>query len=101
VLDTHAGAGLYRLDGDYARTSGEAGEGILRLTRAYHSRLDEAATEPLLDLIRDRLRALGIDPDQPLPEGLRTTLASAVNSASQIRDRFSVDGWAALKDLEK
>ena len=23
VIDTHAGAGLYRLDGDYARTSGE------------------------------------------------------------------------------
>ena len=34
VLDTHAGAGLYRLDGDYARTSGEAREGILRLTAA-------------------------------------------------------------------
>ena len=32
VLDTHAGVGLYRLDGDYARTSGEAGDGILRLT---------------------------------------------------------------------
>jgi len=32
VLDTHAGAGLYRLDGDYARTSGEAGDGLLRLT---------------------------------------------------------------------
>ena len=32
VLDTHAGAGLYRLDGDYARTSGEAGDGILRMT---------------------------------------------------------------------
>jgi 23S rRNA (adenine2030-N6)-methyltransferase len=32
VLDTHAGAGLYRLDGDYASTSGEAGDGILRLT---------------------------------------------------------------------
>ena len=31
VLDTHAGAGLYRLDGDYASTSGEAAEGILRL----------------------------------------------------------------------
>ncbi|MGR3527653.1 MAG: circularly permuted type 2 ATP-grasp protein [Paracoccaceae bacterium] len=79
----------------------ERTEGILRLTRAYHSRLDEAATEPLLALIRDRLRALGIDPGQPLPDGLRGTLASAVNSASQIRDRFSVDGWAALKDLEK
>jgi len=31
VIDTHAGAGLYRLDGDYAGTSGEAAEGILRL----------------------------------------------------------------------
>ena len=32
VLDTHAGVGLYRLDGDFARTSGEAGDGILRMT---------------------------------------------------------------------
>jgi 23S rRNA (adenine2030-N6)-methyltransferase len=31
VFDTHAGAGLYRLDGDYAKTSGEAGQGFLRL----------------------------------------------------------------------
>jgi 23S rRNA (adenine2030-N6)-methyltransferase len=31
VIDTHAGAGLYRLDGDYAGTSGEAAEGVLRL----------------------------------------------------------------------
>jgi 23S rRNA (adenine2030-N6)-methyltransferase len=31
VFDTHAGAGLYRLDGDYATTSGEASEGYLRL----------------------------------------------------------------------
>ena len=34
VLDTHAGAGLYRLDGDYASTSGEAGDGVLRLLGA-------------------------------------------------------------------
>ena len=33
VLDTHAGAGLYRLDGDYAETSGEARDGILRLVQ--------------------------------------------------------------------
>ena len=31
VVDTHAGAGLYRLDGDYAQTSGEAIEGIKKL----------------------------------------------------------------------
>ncbi len=34
VLDTHAGAGLYRLDGDYAATSGEAAQGYLRLLAA-------------------------------------------------------------------
>jgi 23S rRNA (adenine2030-N6)-methyltransferase len=31
VIDTHAGAGLYRLDGDMARTSAEAQEGIFKL----------------------------------------------------------------------
>ncbi|EGI76641.1 23S rRNA (adenine(2030)-N(6))-methyltransferase RlmJ [Hylemonella gracilis] len=31
VIDTHAGAGLYRLDGDYAQTSGEAAFGIAKL----------------------------------------------------------------------
>jgi 23S rRNA (adenine2030-N6)-methyltransferase len=34
VFDTHAGAGLYRLDGDYAQTSGEALEGYLKLLAA-------------------------------------------------------------------
>jgi 23S rRNA (adenine2030-N6)-methyltransferase len=34
VVDTHAGAGLYRLDGDYAGTSGEAQDGIFKLFRA-------------------------------------------------------------------
>lgn len=31
VIDTHAGAGLYRLDGDFANTSGESKDGIARL----------------------------------------------------------------------
>ena len=34
VVDTHAGAGLYRLDGDYAGTSGEAAYGVLKLFSA-------------------------------------------------------------------
>lgn len=34
VFDTHAGAGLYRLDGDYAQTSGEAVHGFMRLVAA-------------------------------------------------------------------
>ncbi len=79
----------------------ERTEGLLRLVRAYNSRLDEAATEPLLATIRARLKAYHIDVAEPFPKGLRATLASAVFSASQIRDRFSVDGWSALKDMEK
>jgi len=34
VIDTHAGAGLYRLDGDYTETSGEAQEGVFKLFSA-------------------------------------------------------------------
>jgi 23S rRNA (adenine2030-N6)-methyltransferase len=42
VVDTHAGAGLYRLDGDYAGTSGEAAEGVIKLVSGLDS-LDDAA----------------------------------------------------------
>jgi 23S rRNA (adenine2030-N6)-methyltransferase len=34
VVDTHAGAGLYRLDDDFAGTSGEARDGIFKLREA-------------------------------------------------------------------
>lgn len=47
VIDTHAGAGLYRLDGDYARTSGEAAEGIFKLF--------DAPAQDLAPLLQDYL----------------------------------------------
>ena len=34
VVDTPAGAGLYRLDGDYAGTSGEVQDGLFKLSAA-------------------------------------------------------------------
>ena len=34
LVDTHAGAGLYRLDGDYAEKGGEAADGIVKLMAA-------------------------------------------------------------------
>ena len=52
VLDTHAGAGLYRLDGDYASTSGEAVDGILRLTAP-----GVAALTPALQAYVDMVKA--------------------------------------------
>jgi len=57
VVDTHAGAGLYRLDGDYAGTSGEAADGILRLLGPAAPTATEAplsdALERYLAVIRD------------------------------------------------
>ncbi|MBC5764911.1 23S rRNA (adenine(2030)-N(6))-methyltransferase RlmJ [Ramlibacter albus] len=47
VVDTHAGAGLYRLDDDFAATSGEAAEGIVRLR--------QQPPEPLAPLLADYL----------------------------------------------
>ncbi|MCZ2497362.1 23S rRNA (adenine(2030)-N(6))-methyltransferase RlmJ [Xylophilus sp. Kf1] len=55
VIDTHAGAGLYRLDGDYATKSAESADGIARL-RAFFARA--GAPEPA-GLLRDYLKLIG------------------------------------------
>jgi len=47
VIDTHAGAGLYRLDGDYATKSGESLDGIGRL-RQFFAGADAPAPAALL-----------------------------------------------------
>jgi 23S rRNA (adenine2030-N6)-methyltransferase len=52
VVDTHAGAGLYRLDGDYAGTSGEAADGVVKLASGLDN-LDSAAPA-----IRDYLEVI-------------------------------------------
>ncbi len=41
VIDTHAGAGLYRLDGDMARTSAEATQGVQKLLPGQVSKKNE------------------------------------------------------------
>jgi len=46
VFDTHAGAGLYRLDGDYAQTSAEAADGFVKLTT-------HKGKEPLAPALQD------------------------------------------------
>lgn len=66
VVDTHAGAGLYRLDGDYASTSGEADSGVAALVSAVQADRSKGSATPelvltYLDLLasfnaRDELR---------------------------------------------
>ncbi len=81
----------------------ERAEGALRILRAWHGRFAETAnTEmPLLKDITDYLAGLDIDTKQPVPDSLMANINSALFSASNIRDRFSADGWLALNDLAK
>lgn len=52
VLDTHAGAGLYRLDGDYASTSAESAGGILRLVPPAAPPALAPALQDYVDMVR-------------------------------------------------
>ena len=57
VVDTHAGAGLYRLDGDYAGASGEAAEGILKLA-AVHGVKGPEGEQALAPALADYLQVI-------------------------------------------
>ncbi len=78
-------------------------EATVRTLRAYNARLAEVSNPdlPLLVDIRTYLETLGVDATIAMPPGLLSAVESAVHSASQIRDRFSPDGWLALADIRK
>ncbi|NMM77627.1 23S rRNA (adenine(2030)-N(6))-methyltransferase RlmJ [Rhodococcus sp. SRB_17] len=67
VLDTHAGAGLYRLDGDYAKTSAEAAGGILRLGAP--GAATAAPLAPALQAYIDLVRAFNSSPSTKVYPG--------------------------------
>ncbi|SEH80791.1 Uncharacterized conserved protein, circularly permuted ATPgrasp superfamily [Rhizobium tibeticum] len=81
----------------------ERAEGALRILRAWHARFAEAADpgQPLLADVTAYLAAVDIDTEDAVPNTLLRNIDSAVYSASNIRDRFSPDGWLALTDLAK
>jgi 23S rRNA (adenine2030-N6)-methyltransferase len=56
VVDTHAGAGLYRLDGDYAGTSGEAADGVIKLFAALKpAKAADSAIKDIAPVLQDYL----------------------------------------------
>ncbi|MDR7093313.1 23S rRNA (adenine(2030)-N(6))-methyltransferase RlmJ [Hydrogenophaga laconesensis] len=54
LIDTHAGAGLYRLDGDYTETGGEARDGVVKLMGALRA-VDRPAAQAVSPAIDDYL----------------------------------------------
>lgn len=81
----------------------ERAEGVLRILRAWHARFAETADkdQPLLAFVAAYLEMIDVDPIEGTPDSLLRSFDSAVYSASNIRDRFSPDGWLALNDLSK
>ena len=81
----------------------ERAEAAIRLLRALHLRMAEtgARDSPLLASLRDYLRELPLDPGEAVPQELLRTLDSALVCASRVHDRFSIDGWTALRNLNE
>ncbi|MCM2475918.1 circularly permuted type 2 ATP-grasp protein [Rhizobium sp. CG5] len=81
----------------------ERAEGARRILRAWHALFAKTADpgQPLLAYVTEYLAATDVDMDRGVPESLLRSIDSAVYSASNIRDRFSPDGWLALNDLAK
>lgn len=79
----------------------ERAEGLIRVLRAWHVRLAESGREdtPLLEHASKYPGFFGADPAKGTLKDLHTAIAAATASASQVRDRFSVDGWTALNEL--
>lgn len=81
----------------------ERAEGALRILRSWHLRYAESADPdaPLLADVARYLTSINMDMGKAVPEPLLANINSAIYSASNIRDRFSPDGWLALTDLAK
>lgn len=96
ALPSRASENLYWL-GRYVERS----EGLIRLLRAYHTRLAEGLdrNSPLIELMSAHFEDFSVDEREPVPSALLRALDSAVGSASRVRDRFSLDGWVSLKEL--
>ncbi len=81
VIDTHAGAGLYRLDGDYTETSGEAQEGVFKLL-----------SEPNMPPAKKGRAPTAIKPVAPADQALAPALQDYVDLLRGLNAQFAETG---------
>jgi 23S rRNA (adenine2030-N6)-methyltransferase len=81
AIDTHAGAGLYRLDGDYAHTSGEAAQGFVELFAATQAAtLAQNKGTALVDSAQAAITKIALPRPEALADYLQ--LVASFNQAS-------------------
>ena len=109
VIDTHAGAGLYDLDSDEARRSGEWLTGIARLMQARLTNETVALTKPYMDIVRafNPKGELKAYPGSPLiarallrPQDRLTACEVAVSARKDLIDALRRDPQAKVVDLD-
>lgn len=89
LVDTHAGAGLYRLDGDYAEKGGEAVDGIVKLMGALRSADGSPeASAPALDDYLDLIASFNPGGDLRVYPGSPFVMQSLMRTES--RDRLKL-----------
>ena len=97
LVDTHAGAGLYRLDGDYAGTGGEAKDGVVKVMAA--CRPAQGAPVPASPALDDYLDLIaGFNPSGSLrvypgsPFVLHTLMRTASRDKLKLFELHPTDG---------
>ena len=84
VLDTHAGAGLYRLDGDYAETSGEAVNGIFRLVEGAKNAIGGIKV-PQVPVNAAQVATISVAPKKPVAKP-KTSASPSAARAPAVQD---------------
>ncbi len=93
VIDTHAGAGLYRLDGDYTETSGEAQNGVFRLFSRPDKAADPVPSAPAAAKSTSHRKPAG--PTPALQEALAPALQDYVDLLRSLNPQLAESGDAA------
>lgn len=90
VIDTHAGAGLYRLDGDYTETSGEAQEGVFRLLS--EPKASPAQTKPGQAAPKTVAKSATAKPAGGAPAGWAPALQDYIDVLRGLNPQFAETG---------